>query len=77
MACAGSCCCWSHDACGPPCRDAQLAWHAGGGSARFAYTHFVAPDELPAGEGARVHALDAVMRDAARAETACVVPQLV
>ena len=49
----------------------------GGGGAlgghRFAFTHVVSPDELPAGEQARVQALEAVMRDAAQAETACVV----
>ena len=45
----------------------------GEGRGRFKYLHFVSPDDLPSGEGARAHALDAVMRDAARAETACVV----
>ena len=50
--------------------------HLGGGGDgghRFAFTHVVSPDELPAGEQARVQALEAVMRDAAQAETACVV----
>ena len=45
----------------------------GDGGHRFAFTHVVSPDELPAGEQARVQALEAVMRDAAQAETACVV----
>ena len=68
---------------------AHLAWRGGGGGGdlgggdlggggalgghRFAFTHVVSPDELPAGEQARVQALEAVMRDAAQAETACVV----
>ena len=50
--------------------------HLGGGGDgghRFAFTHVVSPDELPAGEQARVQALEAVMRDASQAETACVV----
>ena len=68
---------------------AHIAWRGGGGGGdlgggglggggalgghRFAFTHVVSPDELPAGEQARVQALEAVMRDAAQAETACVV----